>query len=162
MSTTRDDPHLWASTLYDEVMELGFGRSYITFARLLEWNVTIPRGAVTAKVSQGMVTLEGKVDWAYQSEAAVKLVRGLSGVRGVINVVTVKPRLHDKDIMSKITEALHRQAQLDARRIRLETSDGKVILHGQVSSWNEAETARRAAAAAPGVTKVESRLSIVP
>ncbi len=70
--------------------------------------------------------------------------------------------MRDKEIKSKITEALHRQAQLDARRIWLETSGGKIILHGQVSSWSEAETARKAAAAAPGVTKVESRLAIVP
>jgi osmotically-inducible protein OsmY len=133
-----------------------------TIARLLEWSVTVPKGAVTAKVSKGIVTLEGKVDWEYQLEAASKLVRGLAGVKAVINLVAVRPKAHDKEIKSKITEALHRQAQLDARRIWLETSDGKIILHGQVSSWSEAETARKAAAAAPGVTKVESRLAIVP
>jgi osmotically-inducible protein OsmY len=131
-------------------------------ARLLEWSVTVPRGAVTAKVSRGMVTLEGKVDWAFQLEAASKLVRDLTGVRAVVNLVKVKPKLQGKEIKAKITEALHRQAQLDARRIWLETSNGNVIVHGQVSSWNEAETARKAVAAAPGVTRVDSRLVIVP
>jgi osmotically-inducible protein OsmY len=131
-------------------------------ARALEWSVTIPKGAVRTRVSQGMVTLEGKVDWEYQSDAAARLARGLAGVRGIINLIAVKPRLHDKDVKAKITEALHRQAQLDARRIWLETLDSKVIIHGQVSSWNEAETARKAAGSAPGVTAVESRLTIVP
>jgi len=28
----RDDPHVWATSLYDEVQALGFPRSYITFA----------------------------------------------------------------------------------------------------------------------------------
>ena len=131
-------------------------------AHLLEWSATVPTGSVTAEVTKGFVTLEGKVDWQFQAEAAEKLVRGLMGVLSVRNLVVVKPRPHNKEVMAKITEALHRQAQVDARRIWLESTDGTVILHGQVASWNEAETARKAAAAAPGVTKVESHLAIVP
>jgi osmotically-inducible protein OsmY len=113
-------------------------------------------------VKNGWVTLEGKVDWAYQSEAAEKLVRGLIGVSGVTNRVLVKPAVHEKDVKAKITEALHRQAQIDARRIWLTSEDGHVTLHGQVSSWSEAAAARKAAEAAPGVTKVESRLTVTP
>jgi transposase len=30
-----DDPHLWASALYDEIVPLGYDRSYVTFARQL-------------------------------------------------------------------------------------------------------------------------------
>jgi hypothetical protein len=30
-----DDPHIWASALYDEVTPLGYDRSYVTFARQL-------------------------------------------------------------------------------------------------------------------------------
>ena len=29
-----DDPHLWASALYDEVVPLGYGLSYVSFAML--------------------------------------------------------------------------------------------------------------------------------
>jgi transposase len=29
----REDPHLWGSTLYDEVTALGYPRSYVTFVR---------------------------------------------------------------------------------------------------------------------------------
>ena len=28
-----EDPHLWATALFDEVMSLGYGQSYVTFAR---------------------------------------------------------------------------------------------------------------------------------
>jgi hypothetical protein len=28
-----DDPHIWASALFDEVAALGYGRTYVTFAR---------------------------------------------------------------------------------------------------------------------------------
>ena len=133
-----------------------------TVTRMLDWSVKVPKGAVTAKVTKGWVTLEGKVDWDYQSEAASKLVRGLTGVMGVSNFVVVKGRVRNKEVKDRITEALHRQAQIDARRIWLTAQGGTVVLHGQVSSWSEAESARKAATGAPGVSKVESRLVIVP
>ena len=31
----QDDPHLWASTLFDELLELGYDRSYPTMTRQL-------------------------------------------------------------------------------------------------------------------------------
>lgn len=128
----------------------------------IKWSAAIPNESIKATVTHGWVTLEGRVDWAYQSEAAEKLVRSLIGVRGVTNRVMVKPAVHYKDVKAKITEALHRQAQIDARRIWLTTDDGHVTLHGQVSSWSEAAAARKAAQSAPGVAKVESKLTIAP
>jgi osmotically-inducible protein OsmY len=128
----------------------------------LAWNVSIPKDAIRASVRQGWVTLDGQVDWAYQSVVAEKIVRGLIGVKGVTNRVVVRPRVQTKDVQAKITEALHRQAQIDARRIWLTTEDGHVTLHGQVSSWSEAEAAKKASASAPGVTRVESALTITP
>jgi osmotically-inducible protein OsmY len=134
----------------------------VAISNQMAWNASIPHEAIKATVKHGWVTLEGHVDWAYQSEAADKLVRSLIGVKGVANRVIVKPSLHYKDVKEKITEALHRQAQIDARRIWLTTDDGHVTLHGHVSSWSEAAAARKAAASAPGVTKVDSQLTITP
>ena len=134
----------------------------LALSNQLEWNVNIPLEAIKALVKDGWVTLEGNVDWVYQSEAAAKIVRGLIGVKGVTNRVIVKPRIQTKDVKDKITEALHRQAQIDARRIWLTTENSHVTLHGQVSSWNEAAAATKAAASAPGVTKAENLLTITP
>jgi osmotically-inducible protein OsmY len=134
----------------------------LAISNQMAWNAAIPHEAIKATVTHGWVTLEGHVDWAYQSEAADKIIRGLVGVKGVTNRVVVKPTIHSKDVKAKITEALHRQAQIDARRIWLTTDDGHVTLHGHVSSWSEAAAARKAAASAPGVTKVDSLLTITP
>jgi osmotically-inducible protein OsmY len=134
----------------------------LAISNQMAWNAAIPHEAVKAKVTHGWVTLQGQVDWAYQSEAANKLVRGLIGVKGVTNHVIVKPVPHYKDVKSKITETMHRQAQIDARRIWLTTDNGHVTLHGKVSSWSEAAAARKAAESAPGVTTVDSQLTITP
>ena len=53
-------------------------------------------------------------------------------------------------------------AQLDAARITVETNDGEVTLSGTVRSWTERQEAERAAWAAPGVFKVNNRITINP
>ena len=39
------------------------------------------------------LTLEGTFDWQFQEEAAARAVRDLTGVTGVTNSITVKPRV---------------------------------------------------------------------
>jgi len=134
----------------------------LAISNQMMWNAAIPHEAIKATVTHGWVTLAGHVDRAYQSEAADKIVRSLIGVKGVTNRVTVKPAVHSADVKAKITEALHRQAQIDSRRIWLTSDDGHVTLHGNVSSWSEAAAARKAATSALGVTKVDSLLTITP
>jgi osmotically-inducible protein OsmY len=80
----------------------------------------------------------------------------------VRNHVTVKPHVSPRDVKSMIEQALRRSAEVEAGRIRVETSDGQVTLHGSVHSWHERTEAVNAAWRAPGVTEVEDRLTILP
>jgi osmotically-inducible protein OsmY len=50
---------------------------------------------------------------------------------------------------------------VDAEKISVEASAGKVILRGNVRTWAEREEAERAAWAAPGVTNVQNDICIV-
>ncbi|HXI39323.1 MAG TPA: BON domain-containing protein [Bryobacteraceae bacterium] len=125
----------------------------------LEWNYSVP-GTVKVKVTKGSVTLQGTAEWQYQREEAERAVRSLMGVKGVFNEITLKPRVSAERVKAKIEEALKRNAEIDASHIRVETSNGTVILHGDVRSWAEREEAERAAYAAPGVTKVEDQITI--
>ncbi|MDO8631959.1 MAG: BON domain-containing protein [Phycisphaerales bacterium] len=128
----------------------------------LLWNTVVPDEKVTVSVSDGWVTLKGQVNWEYQRAAAAAAVRDLTGVRGVTNAIAVKPHVNAVDVKSKIEGALTRSAEVDARRINVAVTDGKVILSGNVHSWFERDEARRAAWAAPGVKDVDDRIAVVP
>lgn len=52
-----DDPHIWASALYDEVTRLGYGLSYVSFARQLRQHGLRPHCEACRGVS-GRVTIE--------------------------------------------------------------------------------------------------------
>lgn len=54
----------------------------------LGWGCEFPRNSVTVAVSDGWITLEGTVDHPYKKREAEDAVRFLSGVKGVINLIT--------------------------------------------------------------------------
>ena len=129
----------------------------------LEWNVTVPKGRVPVSVTNGWVTLEGTVEWYYQKRASEDAVRNIIGVRGVTNnIAIVQPKTGAADIRAKIEAALKRSAEVDARKIGVETTDGKVVLRGSVRSWVEREDAVNAAWAAPGVINVIDEIRVNP
>jgi osmotically-inducible protein OsmY len=129
---------------------------------VLDWDVALPADKIKVTVSDGRVKLEGEVEWQFQKTAAARAVRDLRGVKEVINLIMVKPKAQPADLKAQIEVALRRQAELDARRISVETDGSKVILWGVVHSWAEREAAENAAWAAPGVTDVENRIKVMP
>ena len=126
----------------------------------LKWNVLVPSERVQVKVDNGWVTLRGEVSYEFERRAAERAVRDLPGVRGISDLITIKPRVEPRDIKSKIEETFRRQAALDANRISVQVNGGEVVLRGTVHSWAEREQAERAAWAAPGVTSVKNLLAV--
>lgn len=111
----------------------------------LKWHSSIPEDKVKLEVDNGWVTLEGQVSWPFQKDSAENCIENLTGVRGISNLITIKPKT-DKLIKDNIVKAFQRNAALEASKITVETIGDKVILKGKVHSWsarNEAEKADR-------------------
>ncbi len=132
-------------------------------AHAVELDVRIPEDGIKAAVQNGFVTLDGTVEWNFQRTSVEACARQVSGVRGVMNHIVVKPQTASStDVLHKIEGALRRTAAVDARRITVATKDSQVHLYGSVRSWAERDEAEHAAWAAPGVNDVIDHISVVP
>jgi osmotically-inducible protein OsmY len=129
-------------------------------ADALRWNLMVPPGKVIPKVENGYITLTGEVNFDFQRRAAEKAVRYIPGVKGVINLVTIKPKVEPKEIKEKIEEALKRMATVDAGNIQVEVQGSEIVLRGTVRSWAERHEAEKAAWSAPGVTSVKNYITV--
>lgn len=127
---------------------------------MINWDTAVPKNAVQVKVQKGWVTLTGKVEWHYQKIAAGDAVKGLAGVSGVSNNIDLKPRVSVSDVKKRIEDALKRNAEVEAKGIRIDVLDGMVTLEGRVKAWPEREAAERAAWSAPGVKAVVDRITV--
>jgi osmotically-inducible protein OsmY len=127
----------------------------------INWNVQLPRDVIKTRVEDGWVELSGEVEWDYQRRAAESCVRGVTGVKGVTNIITIKEKeIQPAVVKNKIEEALKRLAEREARRIAVEVRGSKVVLSGKVHSFTEMNDAKWAAWSAPGVTSVENNLRV--
>jgi osmotically-inducible protein OsmY len=126
----------------------------------LKWHSAVQEEKIKIKVENGHVTLEGEVEWEFQRKNVKTAIENMAGIRSVLNLVTLKPKVTTTDIKQKISAAFHRSATIDAGIISVEVSGNKVTLNGKVRSMTEKEDAENAAWNAPGVTSVVSNIEI--
>ena len=128
---------------------------------ILKWDVLVPPNAVDVLVHDGWVTLSGSVNWNFEKSSAEDDIRKLSGVRGIANMIAIKPGVDATDVKSKIDAALRRHAEIDANAISVGVEKGnRIVLAGTVGSWRERRAVEDAAWSAPGVASVEDRLTM--
>jgi len=125
-----------------------------------KWNWEVPSDKVKARVEKGWVTLDGELEWNFQSEAALKAVRNLTGVTGVANNIKIKSRTDDAIEKTDIESALKRNWSISDEDIQVKVSGHKATLTGTVDSWYQKDEAGRIAWNAPGVWNVENDLLV--
>jgi osmotically-inducible protein OsmY len=130
-------------------------------ALALRLHSTVPE-TVNADVRDGRVMLAGQVDWPFQKRSAERAVREIRGVRDVVNTIVVAPRGAAHDVRHRIIRALQHNADVDTRRIKVKVAHDCATLTGTVGSWLEREAAERAAANAPGIARIDNRITVVP
>ncbi len=121
-----------------------------------------PAGVIAeVKNSRALVVGEVDTDSLRRNAAQVlSTVPGIAGVTNRIRVRTVAPLTAD-EIKRRVEEALVRDAELDARGIKVRVDRSRVLLEGKVQSWAEFSEAEELAWDIPGIEHVENHLEIV-
>jgi osmotically-inducible protein OsmY len=131
-------------------------------AQAIMLHSSVPDGKVKVAASDGLVTLEGTLQWEFQRVSAERVASECLGVKGVINMIAIQPCAPASEIKEKIEAALRRSVDLDTRSMVVMLNDGIVSLYGRVHSWPEREQAEDAAWQAPGITHVSNHLLVCP
>jgi osmotically-inducible protein OsmY len=124
------------------------------------WDVSIPVHSVIPTVENGWVTLTGEVSWHFEKDAAEQDVRRLAGVVGVVNKITIKPRVNVENVSDDITHALHRSWLFDPKLVTVTADGGTVHLTGTVPTVKDRRTAEATAWASPGAMMVDNRIAV--
>lgn len=127
---------------------------------MLRWMVGLSEEAVKVQVEKGWVTLRGDLPSAHLSHLAERTVGHMRGVAGVSNLIDVRAGHSQQDLAEKISRALQRHAEREAKHIDIKVRDGTVTLTGKVGSLAERAAVRGAAWAASGVHAVIDDLDV--
>jgi osmotically-inducible protein OsmY len=126
----------------------------------LTWSWIAALQAVRVKVERGWVNLQGELAWDFQWRAAHDAVANLIGVKGVSNLISLRPNTNPGELEGSIERAFERRSKLDAKQVMVAVSVDQVTLSGQTSSWAGHEQAANATWSVVGVTGVENHIKV--
>lgn len=119
---------------------------------------------ITAAARAGWLILEGQVRWECERRAAADVVRGIDGLCGLNNAITIDAR-HRRQTAAGLKRDIEAALRRDAfcpSDVSVCVSHGNVRLAGTVGTIAEAHEAEARAWAARGVRSVVSRLRVEP
>jgi osmotically-inducible protein OsmY len=122
--------------------------------KALDISMPGPNHDIRVMVSNGWVTLSGKVAWGYERWAAEAVVSSLRGVTGVNSQVTVRPTATQRDVEDNLNSTLSElfgKGSGTPSSLYAEILRGQVTLSGTVQSQSDRRAARNAVLSTPGV-----------
>ncbi len=132
----------------------------LSIAHVLEHNINVANADIKADVSEGRVTLTGEVQWQHQRSHVETQVAHVRGVQAIINQITLRPTLTPEDVRQQISDALARNAELEAAHIHVSVEGDVVTLTGNVKAFYERNLVEAASWHAPGVHKVIDNITV--
>jgi len=126
----------------------------------LKSNRDIPFDKIQVEVENGHVTLDGKLEWNHQKEAAQKSVSNIDGIKVLTNNIKIETDNTDDIEKAEIERAIERNWAMNNQEVQVAVSGNKVTLNGTVHSFYQKEVAERMAWNAPGVWTVSNELII--
>lgn len=134
----------------------------VNVEKVLEWNPTLDASQIQVSVQASKITLEGSVDSFWKKVYAEELAATTSGAVDVTNNLVVVPSkgVVDEAIAKDVTEALRRNAAVDADFVGVTVENGVVTLTGTVENWGAKTAAFFAALYTRGVVHVDDRLTV--
>lgn len=125
----------------------------------LVWDSAVPEERIDSVVRNGVVTLNGTVDYWYQRRSAVDVVKRITGVLNVNDhIIVTPPQRTDGQIFEELKAALRRRFPLE--RIDATVDQGTVTLMGEVPSFYAFREVADLASATTGVKHVNNKLRI--
>jgi osmotically-inducible protein OsmY len=125
----------------------------------LDWSTLLPWQRIHSTVSDGVVTLEGSVEYRSQLRDAARVVRKLIGVRHVNNLIAVNDPAAGLSPLA-VRNAIESALDQPPSGVKIAVDNGKVTLEGEVPSRAERSVMEHAARGAPGVRQVANRLRV--
>lgn len=126
----------------------------------LKSNLSIPIDNVKVKVEDGWITLEGTVTWKFEKDNAENAIKNLTGVKGVTNLIEIKPDSLEEIEKRDIEKAIARNWSINSQHINVAVKGSKVILTGKVSSLYQKDETERIVWKTPGIWAVDNELVV--
>jgi osmotically-inducible protein OsmY len=132
----------------------------------LRYNPLTRNAAIAVYVKDGVAILHGDVETHAQKRAVERVVKGVAGVRGFAEELTVTPperhRRGDDALARAALDALRWHALVPDERIQVKVEHGWLTLMGNVT-WNvERQAAADAVAHLIGLRGVSNHITLIP
>lgn len=130
----------------------------------LYWDSRVDASKVMVQVTDGVVTLTGRVATSADRYSAEADARMVDGVVTVENRIELAPDhvVPDPELCENVVETLSWVPDLDTLDIAVSCRNGSITLRGTVPSYWQKLRAKLSAAAIPGVLHVHDELTVVP
>jgi osmotically-inducible protein OsmY len=129
-------------------------------ARALEATKAVPTGSISVHVSDGWVTMFGRVQKQFQRVEAKHAIARVTGVRGITDKIVISGDPFADEIGAQVGAALARNRLLKDASLRVSSLGTTVFLDGAVTSYTAKRAARDIARCTPGVLVVLDRTTV--